>query len=256
VLGHGCWPGRGPAALGAGAGGRSAEPGYVGAPRSSFQGADPGSRSLAVRQSWWDRRSGGSRANRCRPPTGVAGGPRMADVIDPGADLGTHGSPGLRFGGVPEGCAARSARSQATIEQAKAGDHAVGPARPRRGIRSVPPGGSMLGEEGPHVALGSGRRTRDEFDAGAWPACMPRGGPGISVRGFAFSRGSFRTHGLLVPVVRSGSGDACQPSGPSRPASSVARAWPRRWRKTRRCRPDERRFPGTGCGFRVRSPCG
>jgi hypothetical protein len=161
--------------------------GYVGA-QVQFQGADPAA-DLAAAILWTQSAEPGESLSAA---DSVAGGPRMADVIDPGADLELTVHQDFDWW-VPEGVQP-DPQVAATIEQAK---QAIMPsARLDLGADSIGAAWWVDAGEKAHVRW---VRPENEDELMLALARLHAAGGLHLGEGSRFA-GSFRTHGLLVPV--------------------------------------------------------
>ncbi|MBF6214204.1 hypothetical protein IU433_11740 [Nocardia puris] len=161
--------------------------GYV-ATQVQFQGADPAS-DLAAAILWTQSAEPGDSLNSVEA---VAGGPRLADVIDPGADLELIVHQDFDWW-VPEGVTP-DPQVAATIEQAK---QAIMPsARLDLGADAIGAAWWVDAGEKAHVRW---LRPEDE-DALMLALARLHAAGGLHLGEGSRFAGSFRTHGLLVPV--------------------------------------------------------
>ncbi|WP_431957488.1 DUF5926 family protein [Nocardia lijiangensis] len=161
--------------------------GYVGT-QVQFQGPDPAA-DLAAAILWTQSAEPGDSLTSVES---VAGGPRLADVIDPGADLELTVHQDFDWW-VPEGVTPDAQVAQ-TIEQAK---QAIMPsARLELGADSVGAAWWVDAGEKAHVRW---VRPENEDDLMQALARLHASGGLHMGEGSRFA-GSFRTHGLLVPV--------------------------------------------------------
>ncbi|MFQ6325570.1 DUF5926 family protein [Nocardia sp. CWNU-33] len=161
--------------------------GYVGT-QVQFQGADPAA-DLAAAILWTQSAEPGESLSAAQS---VAGGPRLADVIDPGADLELTVHQDFDWW-VPEGVQP-DPQVAATIEQAK---QAIMPsARLDLGADSIGAAWWVDAGEKAHVRW---VRPEDE-DALMLALARLHAAGGLHLGEGSRFAGSFRTHGLLVPV--------------------------------------------------------
>ncbi|TQM29510.1 DUF5926 family protein [Nocardia bhagyanarayanae] len=161
--------------------------GYVGT-QVQFQGADPAA-DIAAAILWTQSAEPGDSLTSVES---VAGGPRLADVIDPGADLELTVHQDFDWW-VPEGVTP-DPQVAATIEQAK---QAIMPsARLELGGDAVGAAWWVDAGEKAHVRW---VRPENEDDLMLALARLHASGGLHMGEGSRFA-GSFRTHGLLVPV--------------------------------------------------------
>jgi Family of unknown function (DUF5926) len=161
--------------------------GYVGA-QVQFQGADPAA-DLAAAILWTQSAEPGESLSAA---DSVAGGPRLVDVIDPGADLELTVHQDFDWW-VPEGVQP-DPQVAAAIEQAK---QAIMPsARLDLGADSIGAAWWVDAGEKAHVRW---VRPENEDDLMLALARLHAGG-GLHLGAGSRFAGSFRTHGLLVPV--------------------------------------------------------
>ncbi|MFG1790839.1 DUF5926 family protein [Nocardia sp. NPDC049149] len=161
--------------------------GYVGA-QMQFQGADPGA-DLAAAILWTQSAEPG---DSLASVESVAGGPRLADVIDAGADLDLTVHQDFDWW-VPEGVQP-DAQVAATIEQAK---QAIMPsARIALGADAV--GAAWWVDAGDKAHIRWVRPENEDDLMLALARVHASGGLQLG-EGSRFA-GSFRTHGVLVPV--------------------------------------------------------
>ncbi|MFD0362158.1 DUF5926 family protein [Nocardia sp. GCM10030253] len=161
--------------------------GYVGT-QVQFQGVDPAS-DLAAAILWTQSAEPGESLSAAQS---VAGGPTLADVIDPGADLELTVHQDFDWW-VPEGVQP-DPQVAATIEQAK---QAIMPsARLDLGADSIGAAWWVDAGEKAHVRW---VRPEDE-DALMLALARLHAAGGLHLGEGSRFAGSFRTHGLLVPV--------------------------------------------------------
>ncbi|MFE7798492.1 DUF5926 family protein [Nocardia sp. NPDC057440] len=161
--------------------------GYVGT-QVQHQGADPAA-DLAAAILWTQSAEPGESLSAAQS---VAGGPRLADVIDPGADLELTVHQDFDWW-VPEGVQP-DPQVAATIEQAK---QAIMPsARLDLGADSIGAAWWVDAGEKAHVRW---VRPEDE-DALMLALAKLHAAGGLHLGEGSRFAGSFRTHGLLVPV--------------------------------------------------------
>ncbi|MFC9893171.1 DUF5926 family protein [Nocardia sp. NPDC127579] len=168
---------------------RAGEPetGFVGT-QVQLQGADP-SADMAAAILWTQSAEAGESLNAAQA---LDGGPRLADVIDPGADLELTVHQDFDWW-VPEGVTP-DPQVAATIEQAK---QAIMPsARLDLGPDAIGAGWWVDAGEKAHLRW---VRPENEDDLMLALARLHAGGGLHLGEGSRFA-GSFRTHGLLVPV--------------------------------------------------------
>ena len=161
--------------------------GYVGV-QVQFQGADPAA-DLAAAILWTQSAEPGDSLSSVES---VAGGPRLADVIDPGADLELTVHQDFDWW-VPEGVEP-DPQVAATIEQAK---KAIMPSA-RLGLGPDAVGAAWWVDAGDKAHIRWVRPENEDDLMLALARLHASGGLHLG-EGTRFA-GSFRTHGLLVPV--------------------------------------------------------
>ncbi|MFI9507682.1 DUF5926 family protein [Nocardia sp. NPDC052566] len=161
--------------------------GYVGV-QTQFQGADAGA-DLATSILWTQSAEPGESLNAA---DAVEGGPRLADVIDPGADLELTVHQDFDWW-VPEGVQP-DAQVAATIEQAK---QAIMPSA-RLALSPDAVGAAWWVDAGDKAHVRWVRPESEDDLMLALARLHAAGGLHLG-EGSRFA-GSFRTHGLLVPV--------------------------------------------------------
>ncbi|MET9288068.1 DUF5926 family protein [Nocardia beijingensis] len=161
--------------------------GYVGA-QVQFQGADPAA-DLAAAILWTQSAEPGDSLTSVES---VAGGPRLADVIDPGASLDLTVHQDFDWW-VPAGVEP-DAQVAATIEQAK---QAIMPSA-RLGLDADAIGAAWWVDAGEKAHI-RWVRPEDE-DALMLALARVHASGGLHLGDGSRFAGSFRTHGVLVPV--------------------------------------------------------